>query len=101
MHVSHQIEVQFAFRNALLDCFLEIEGYVKVEFVLKDAVARVEEVFEIVSMRELIAGVLVGNVKVRLLFKSSLLSLLLGRRVSACRCERSLDESQSHQLYFK
>ena len=98
MHMPHQIEVQFAFRNALLDCFLEIEGYVVVELVLKDAVARVEEVFEIVTMRELISRALVGNVKVRLLFKSSILSLLFGCRVTVRRCERLLDEP--HQLYI-
>ena len=86
MHVPHQIEVQFAFRNrnALLDCFLEIEGNVEVEFVLEDAVARVEEVFEIVSMFELIARVLVGYMKMRL---------------ASVRCEAFCDEA--YQLYIK
>ena len=102
MHVPYQVEVQFTLSYSFLGCFLEIEGNVEVEFVLEDAVTRVKQVFEIISMFELIARVLVGYMKMRCLFlNSSLLSLLLGRRVAACRCERSLDESQSHQLYFK
>ena len=51
----------------------------EVEFVLEDAVARVEEVFEIVSVCELIARVLVGYTKMRLLVNKMLLSLLFDR----------------------
>jgi len=55
MHMPHQIEIKFALCYKFFSSILEIEGHMEVELVLKNAIARVEHVVEIISILETIS----------------------------------------------